>query len=120
MYHCHLQFLVVNTKMLSWYELSMMIISGISIISQIYIIYLIRFKSPAQMDSYRRYLYMTTVILLFNAFLKSYFKIFDLLFTITLGIIYAPAGFTPVFAARIDGLGKYFGRKFCEIVVCHN
>lgn len=48
-------------RMLSWYELFMMIISGISIPSQLYVIYLIRYQSPTQMDSYRPFIYMTTV-----------------------------------------------------------
>lgn len=130
MYHFHshlfgheISKLLKNKRkaMLNFYELSMMIISGTAILSQMYVIYLIRFQSPAQMDSYRRFIYMTTVIFSFILpVITNIFKLFDLLFTVTLGVIWAPTCLAPFFAVRIDGIGSYFGKEFCDIMVDHN
>jgi hypothetical protein len=52
-------------------------------------------------------------------FINIIFKIFDLIFTVTLGVIWAPVSLVPIFAVKIDGLGAYLGYDFSVITVSY-
>jgi hypothetical protein len=70
---------------------------------QLYILFLIYFKSPDPMKNYRFFLY--------------YLTFWDLILTTSFGVCFQPIPIAPISAVIIKGVSAYFGHKFSIITV---
>uniref|UniRef100_A0A915ET38 G protein-coupled receptor n=1 Tax=Ditylenchus dipsaci TaxID=166011 RepID=A0A915ET38_9BILA len=85
------------------FETLLIVITTVSCILQIYVIFIVIYVSPRAMKSYR--------------FLIIAYTFWDLLFTFGLGFVVQPEVVNPTFVC-IKGLGKYFGPLGGNISVC--
>jgi hypothetical protein len=76
-----------------------------TLMTQLYVLFLIKYKSSPPMLEYRLFLYLMII--------------WDILFVFSLGILWQPYVVVPLFAAKVDGLGRLFGFQFCLVNVSH-
>ncbi|KAI6170920.1 hypothetical protein M3Y97_01104800 [Aphelenchoides bicaudatus] len=83
-----------------WHEISLFAITLITLLLQVYVIYMITFQTPNNMRDYLYFLLLLTVI--------------DLLFTIVVGIYLQPSPL-PFLAVQAKGVCSYFSEFACVV-----
>ncbi|KAI6212401.1 hypothetical protein M3Y94_00018900 [Aphelenchoides besseyi] len=83
------------------YEQVLLILTLITVALQCFVIWLVQKKTPSNMKDYRLYLINFTV--------------WDMMFTVVLGIVFQPFPITPLFASSVRGVALYGGKQFAQI-----
>ncbi|KAI6198921.1 hypothetical protein M3Y96_00571800 [Aphelenchoides besseyi] len=85
------------------YEVLLFFLTVLTIILQIYVLFLTRYKLPKSMEHYRFFLYV--------------FTLWDLVFTMSFGFVVAPYPLTPIFACDLRGIGGMFSYEIAQIAL---
>ncbi|KAI6219046.1 hypothetical protein M3Y95_01125200 [Aphelenchoides besseyi] len=85
------------------YEILLLLLTILTVVLQIYIIFLTRYKLPKSMENYRFFLYV--------------FTFWDLVFTFTFGILVVPYPLAPVLAADIRGVAGLLSFESAKVAV---
>ncbi|KAH7696738.1 hypothetical protein AAVH_36188, partial [Aphelenchoides avenae] len=79
----------------NWYDVTLSLLAVISVLSQIYVIWMVIKKSPKSMAEYRFFLCLYTA--------------WDMLFTIVIGVLLHPSPLFPAPSVYANGLSTLFG-----------
>ncbi|KAI6198762.1 hypothetical protein M3Y96_00553800 [Aphelenchoides besseyi] len=85
------------------YEILLLLLTVLTLLLQIYIIFLTRYKLPKTMENYRFFLYV--------------FTFWDLVFELTFGIVVVPFPLAPIFAADVRGVAGLLSFEFAKVAV---
>jgi hypothetical protein len=87
-----------------WSEVLLTCVTIFSVLLQFYLAYIIRAKSPKNMESYKFFLYLTLI--------------WDIAFTINYGLFFQPFAMALHIMAGVRGLAYYFGHLGSTISFC--
>lgn len=116
----------------NWFETTTDIITVITVVLQVYVIFLINKKSPTNMEewvsfvsclftSFRYTFFLNMVVVSFEypvSAITRLLQIYDLLFTASFGLGWGPGVTTHITGTVVHGLFQYLGLHFCLIMVC--
>lgn len=104
----------------NWYDVLLTVLTLVSTLIQIYVIWLVTCKSPKSMHEYRFFLCYYTVsanAVHYHGVSVSLFQLWDLIFTVTIGLLVHPVPLFPTQSIYVNGLSAIFGTTGAKVSV---
>lgn len=92
-------------------------ITAVTFTVQIYVFYLIIYKTPSSTQQYRYFLYLFTVSVYYDYSKVLFFQFADFAFTFVLDLVAAPNAIIGSFGANLKAVGKYLSPNGQRVVV---